>query len=86
MDNAEIKQRIESSFGPCPPCPPYYCGVEFIIVNGDEGLGIEVSDEDDTLPVYRAEATLRALRTNFDWHITTWREGATKLGYQFDPL
>ena len=32
-------------------------------VNNAEGLGIEVSDEDDTLPVYAAEATLKTLRT-----------------------
>ncbi len=81
MDNAEIKQKIESSFG---PCPPYYCGVEFQPVNGIEGLGIQVSDEDYTLPVYRAEATLKALRAGLDWHIKIWRMGATKNGFKLD--
>ncbi len=83
MDNAEIKQKIDSSF---PPCPPYYCGVEFITVNNAEGLRIQVSHEDDTLPVYRAEATLKALRADLDWHIKIWRLGAKENGFTLDPL
>ena len=80
MDKAEIKQKIESSFG---PCPPYYCGVEFKSVNNAEGLGLRVSDEDDTL-LYTAEATLKALRADLDWHIKIWRMGATKNGFKLD--
>ena len=83
MQEAEIKRKIESSFR---PCPPYYCGVKFKSVNNAEGLGIEVSDEEYTLPVYRAEATLKALRTDFDQHIKIWREGARENGFKLDPL
>ena len=63
MDNAEIKQKIESSFG---PCPPYYCGVEFQPVNGIEGLGIQVSDEDGTLLTYTGKATLKVVEHDFE--------------------
>ena len=43
MQDQEMKRIITSSF------QPYYCGVEFRPVNGDEGLGIQVSDKDDAI-------------------------------------
>ncbi len=83
MDNAEIKQKIESSFG---PCPPYYCGVEFQPVNGIEGLGIQVSDEDGTLPTYTGKATLKVVEHDLEELIKIWREGARENGFKLDPL
>ena len=83
MNKAEIKQKIESSF------KPYHCGVEFLPVMGaevlEDGLGIQVSDKDDTLR-YTAKATLKALRADFAWHIKIWRDGAKENGFKLDPL
>ena len=62
MQDQEMKRIITSSF------QPYYCAVEFRPVNGDEGLGVQVSDKDDILR-YTAKATLKALRADFAWHI-----------------
>ena len=78
MQYAEMKEKIESSF------QPYHCGVERQSVNGDEGLGIRVSNEDDTLLYEPGGATLKALRTNLYSEIEMWREGARKTGFDLD--
>ncbi len=79
MQDQEMKRIITSSF------QPYYCAFEFRPVNGDEGLGIQVSDKDDILR-YTAKATLKALRADFAWHVKIWRDGAKEKGFKLDPL
>lgn len=74
VQNQQIKRSVASSFH------PYHCGVEFIPVDGSEGLGLRVSNEDDSL-TYEAQATLKALRTDFKQHVAMWREGAIAKGF-----
>ena len=79
MNDAEIKELIESSF------LPYHCGVEFLPTDETlkTSLGIRVSNEDDSL-VFKATSNLRAVRKNVDQHIVWWREAAATRGFKFD--
>ena len=76
-----MKKIIKASF------QPYHCEVEFLPVyqTVKKELRVRVSNEDDSL-IYEEGAGLKAVREDLDQHITWWREGATKLGYKFDPL
>ncbi len=81
MDNAEIKQRIESSF------QPYHCGVQFLPVYETQKteLRLRVSNVDDSL-IYEDGADLKAVREDLDQLITWWRDDARKEGFKFAPL
>ena len=78
MQDAEMKEKIESSF------KPYHCGVQFLPVyeTHKESLRLRVSNVDDSL-IYEDEVDLKAAREDLDQHITWWREEATKKGFKF---
>ena len=81
MDNAEIKQKIESSF------QPYHCGVDFLPVYETQKreLRLRVSNVDDSL-IYEDGADLKAVRHDLDKLIAGWREEARKEGFKLEPL
>ncbi len=81
MQDAEMKEKIESSF------KPYHCGVEFLPTyeTVKKEIRFRVSNDDGSL-VYEDGTELKAARHDLDQLITWWREGATKKGFKLDDL
>ena len=81
MQDAEMKEKVESSF------KPYHCGVEFLPTyeTVKKEIRFRVSNEDDSL-IYEDGAELKAARHDLDQLITWWREGATKKGFKLDDI
>ena len=81
LDKKEIQERVESSF------KPYHCGVEFLPTGQPywDELGIQVSDENDRLHVFKRKEPRSLAEDILDEIIKMWREEAIAMGYRLDP-
>ncbi len=82
LDKKELREQVESSF------KPYHCGVEFLPTGQPywDELGIQLSDEDNKLPVFKRTEPRSVVEDILDKIIEMWREEAIAMGYQLNPL